>query len=321
MRNHRFSLFGHTLVTPEDFSHSLLPASSADLHKIEFVVKRQQQAPNQHQCVQIFPQENSSSNAKASLYLYRGENFLRIVYLGFATYDLFEDEIFCYPTDLTSTKRLHLNFLGPVMSLWLEHHDFLVLHASSILVDHKAVLFLADSQQGKSTIAVSMIKMGYPVLSDDLVPIKYNQIDDKFLAYPSYPVIKLWPDQFKRLFENENADDYLDKELRKCRMRVDELDSDLFCNRPYPISMIFHLSRREDLSALSIEPLSKIDAITKLIQYSFAAPIMIATGWQPDRLKEFSTLASYTPGRDLRYPTDVHNQDSLCEKIITNLAR
>ena len=91
------------------------------------------------------------------------------VYIDFATYDLFEDKIICYAGALAGEKRLHLNFLGPVMSLWLEHHGTLVLHASAILIENQAALFLADSQQGKSTVAAFLLQLGYPVcLSDDL---------------------------------------------------------------------------------------------------------------------------------------------------------
>ena len=320
MQRHRFILFGHVLVTSEDFSHSLLSATIAYGENLEFIVNRQQQAPNLQDVERIFPVRNLLTQHPASLFIYRGENFMRIVYLGFATYDVFDHRIVCYPTAQTNNKRLHLNFLGPVMSMWLEQHGFQVLHASAVLINKKVVLFLAESQQGKSTIASAMVKMGCPLLSDDLVPVKYCQAENQFYAYSSYPVIKLWPDQFKRLFKQENPESFLDKDLKKCRVRVDHLNPELFCNKSYPLAAIYKLCRRDELIKILIEPVSRIESVTELIQYSFAAPIMIATGWQPQRLEEFSKLSSHIPVHNLIYPSDIENLDSVCEQIINNFA-
>lgn len=243
---------------------------------------------------------------------------MRIEYLDFVTYDIIGHKIVCYPTAKTTDKRLQLNFLGPVMSLWLEQHGFQVLHASAVLINMKVVLFLAESQQGKSTIASAMIKMGCPLLSDDLVPVKYSQAQKQFYAYPSYPVIKLWPDQFKRLFEEENPESFLDEELKKCRLRVDHLNPELFCNKSYPLAAIYKLCRCDKLIKILFEPVSRIESVTELIRYSFAAPIMIATGLQPQRLEEFSRLSAHIPICSLEYPSGTEDLDVLCGQIISN---
>ena len=245
---------------------------------------------------------------------------MRIEYLDFAVYDVYENKIVCYPSAQTSTRQLHLNFLGPVMSLWLEQHGFLVLHASAVLMHKRAVLFLADSQQGKSTLASALVRMGCPLLSDDLVPVRYSQAQKQFYAYPSYPVIKLWPEQYKRLFKEKNPASFVDEDLKKCRVRVDQFSPELFCNKSYPFGAIYRLCRRDKSSKTLIKPLSRVESVAALIQYSFAAPIMIATGWQPDRLKEFSRLSSHTCLGDLVIPSDIAHLDCVCRQIINNCA-
>ena len=327
-------MFGQILVTLEDFSHSLQTVSaessliSPSLHQcsqlqpveIELVVKRKCKAPEIQESQQVFPVTHNTQRKPASLFIYKTDETLRIVYLDFAVYDICGNQITCYPATQTSDKQLHLNFLGPVMSMWLEQNGFLVLHASAILINKKVSVFLADSQQGKSTIASHLIKMGYPLLSDDLLAIKYNQVEDQYVAYPSYPVIKLWPDQFSCVFEGEDPTEYLDKDLKKCRVRVDDLNKALFCNSDYPLAVIYCLHRQKSSSKLLIQPVSKIEAITRLIQYSFAAPIMIATGWQPVRMKIFSDMVSDIPVRDLTYPSDIHKLSLVCKATLNDVA-
>lgn len=316
MQRHRFSLFGHVLVTAEDFSHSLTAAQPGCNNSIEFIVKRRHKAPDLPNRVKLFPPKISSSQHTASLYLFRGENVLRITYLDLVTYDMFTDRIVCYPAAGTSDKRLHLNFLGPLMSMWLEQRGFQVLHASAVLIHDNAVLFLADSQQGKSTIASAMVNMGYPLLSDDLVPVKYSQARGRFYAYPSYPVIKLWPEQFERLFKNQNPVQFRDDDLKKCRLRIDQMNPNSFCNRPCPLAVIYKLNRCETTMKISIEKQSRMDSVTDLVRYSFAAPVMIATGWQPHRLSEFSKLSSDISVRNLKYSSGKDNMDSVCREIM-----
>jgi hypothetical protein len=50
-----------------------------------------------------------------------------------------------------------------------------VAHASAISNGREAVLFLAPSGGGKSTIAALMLANGYNILSDDFVPVSLNE--------------------------------------------------------------------------------------------------------------------------------------------------
>ena len=79
-----------------------------------------------------------------------------------------------------------------------------------------------------------------------------------FMLTPRIRSSSYGPGQFKRLFQSENSNDYLDKELRKCRVRVDHMDPALFCTQPHPISVIYHLKRNEGLNDLLITPLSNL---------------------------------------------------------------
>jgi hypothetical protein len=203
--------------------------------------------------------------------------------------------------------------------MWLEQMGFKVLHASAVLINQKAALFLADSQQGKSTIASSMVSHGYPLISDDLVPVKYHEDDGRFYVYPAYPVIKLWPHNFGRIFKDRDPAQYLDKDLKKCRIRVDCIHPDLFCQRPMPVSVMYQLCRNDNQPDISTQPLSSREAMIRLVRYSFAAPVMVAMQWQANRLNSFARLCTtHAPMREFKYPTDTGKLERATEQIVSD---
>lgn len=322
MHSRRFSLFGHTLTTGEDLSHSLQSCTDecGNPDSLRLLVKRRQRPPELKNAARVFPTGDFPNRQPASLHLYTNEKILRIVYLDFASYDLSGATITCYPENQASDRQLHLNFLGPVISMWLERNGYQVLHASAVLIDQQVALFLGDSRQGKSTVASSLVSLGHPLISDDLVPVKYHQDDGRFYVYPSYPVIKLWPDHFHRLFKSQEPSRFMGEETRKCRIRVDHLNPDLFCPSPRPLSLIYKLCREVDRADTAVQPLSGRETMLSLVRYSFAAPVMLAMRWQAKRLDSFTRLGmTHWPMREFNYPSDTGKLDLIAQKIVSDV--
>lgn len=84
--------------------------------------------------------------------------------------------------------------LGPVMSLLLHQRGFLVLHGSSVKVNGEAIAFLGYRGMGKSTTAINLYKNGYPLVTDDILAIKFQ--DNEPVVYPGYPHVRLSEDSF-----------------------------------------------------------------------------------------------------------------------------
>jgi len=66
------------------------------------------------------------------------------------------------------------------------------LHCTAVVVNGGAVGFLGDCGYGKSSLAAAFLQAGYPLLTDDLLVLKEE--GRHFLAYPSFPRIKLFPE-------------------------------------------------------------------------------------------------------------------------------
>lgn len=84
--------------------------------------------------------------------------------------------------------------LGPVIAIALHLQGAVLLHASSVVMREKAIVFAGPSGSGKSTTAAILHRLGYAVLSDDVTELAGNR------AVASLPAMRLWPDVVHALF-------------------------------------------------------------------------------------------------------------------------
>jgi serine kinase of HPr protein (carbohydrate metabolism regulator) len=88
--------------------------------------------------------------------------------------------------------------LGPVMALLLHQRGFLVLHGSSVRVKERAVAFLGYRGKGKSTTAIHLYQDGYPLVTDDILAIKFRE-EGLPVVYPGYPHVRLNEDSYNQV--------------------------------------------------------------------------------------------------------------------------
>jgi hypothetical protein len=69
------------------------------------------------------------------------------------------------------------------------------MHASAVMIDGNAALFLGASGRGKSTWAATLQRQGHHVLSDDCVLLSPKA--SSVVAMPTYPSLRLRPDVFE----------------------------------------------------------------------------------------------------------------------------
>jgi hypothetical protein len=86
--------------------------------------------------------------------------------------------------------------LDQVLPLAMSQRARLVLHAACVAIDGSATLFAGVSGQGKSTLAAACAAAGHAVVADDCVRLERR--GTTWLADPSYPGVRLWPDAAAR---------------------------------------------------------------------------------------------------------------------------
>lgn len=87
--------------------------------------------------------------------------------------------------------------IGPVLAAVLQQRGIATLHASAVATTTGAVAFLGNRGAGKSSLACALIKLGYPMMADDITGIVVE--DGKPWAVPGFPRLRLHGDSLQRL--------------------------------------------------------------------------------------------------------------------------
>jgi HPr Serine kinase C-terminal domain len=168
-------------------------------------------------------------------------------------------------------------FLGPIMGLFLRACGIVCLHASGVVIQGWAVLFLGDPGAGKSTAAAAMSTRGHPLLADDIVAINENH--GQFFATPAYPYISLWPDSAEMICGQDAKLPTLTSTDEKRRFSPAS-----FQDAPVPLGCIFAIGERaSDEGAPRIEDLSPREQLIALVANSYATRTLA----ENDRAEEF----------------------------------
>lgn len=82
--------------------------------------------------------------------------------------------------------------MGPVLAAVLQQRGVTTLHASSVATTAGAVAFVGHRGGGKSSLACALMKLGYPVMADDITGVSLE--DGKPWAVPGFPRLRLLGD-------------------------------------------------------------------------------------------------------------------------------
>ena len=81
-------------------------------------------------------------------------------------------EILVDPIPNADPTAIRLLLLGRMMAYLLRQRGWLPLHAGSVAINGRAVLLLGRSGAGKSTTTAAFHMAGYPVITDDVAPVR-----------------------------------------------------------------------------------------------------------------------------------------------------
>ena len=87
--------------------------------------------------------------------------------------------------------------LGPVLAAVLQQRGVTTLHASSVATTAGAVAFVGHRGAGKSSLAYALMKLGYPVMADDITGVSLE--DGKPWVVSGVPRLRLLGDSAQSL--------------------------------------------------------------------------------------------------------------------------
>jgi hypothetical protein len=224
------------------------------------------------------------------------EGFLvRVVECADYAIDFAARTVVCTPWPDTIPELVRTTFTNQIAPLLRTWDGDLVLHASSVAIDGRAVGFFGLSRRGKSTLATALSCAGHPCVTDDGLILLRGPAG--FVAEPKIEPLRLLPDSEAALL----GDISLPVE-RDTKARI-ELPGDIvFQQEPVPLCALYCLEEPA-ANELSIARLEHSAAMDRLIKQTF----MLDTGDRARMRAHFECvafLAETVPIFSLDYPRD-----------------
>ncbi len=245
----------------------------------------------------------------------RGPGFL-LRFHGMADFQLSPDarRITCYARRGVPRSTVRHLLLDQVLPVILGHRGQLVLHAAAVALRAGAVAFLGETGRGKSTLSAGFCRQGSSLLTDDCFVVAVH--DGGFLALPSYPGLRLWPETRASLFgataELGLVAHYTSKE------RLSGAEGELtFQSDPAPLKCLYLLAPPSEALAngeTTIERVSGHDAFVSLVKYAFMLDIT-DQGRISRQFTQISRLLEQVPLFRLSYPRDLSLLPAVCQAV------
>ena len=231
-------------------------------------------------------------------------------------------EIICAPEPETPMETIRHLLLDQVLPLVLNLKGREALHATAILTPLGVCAFTGPAGTGKSTLAASFFRAGYPVLSDDCLVLEED--NGHILAIPAYPGLRLWEDTLEALGENRNPSLPVAHYTSKKRLLLDSPVSD-FPKGSYPLIRIYSLVRSDvnngniSVSSTIIERLSLQVGFMELVQTVFRLDINDRS-MLVRQFRFLERIVSRVPVRRLHVPNTFSSLPEVREAILADLA-
>lgn len=319
MRTRR--LYGLHLASDFPLAAGYGKESSRDSPDLTFSVRRLAPAPPLwQQTPPVYASPWQTENGESASLLYRTPGFEVLRFPGLFDFYLWMDRIVCHLLDPGSRVLVEIRLLGPVFAYWLERRGMPALHASAVAVDGKAAAFLSAQGAGKSGLAAALMRAGASLLTDDILPLEERK--GAFLGRPSYPQMRMWPDEATWLLGGCDGLPLVHPNLTKRRLPVGPDGFGTFCDDPLPLACLYLPERLPDREApIEIREVSPRDALIELLRHSFTPLLVEAAGLQPARFDRLSHLVLRVPVKRLLYPSGFDRLPEVSEAVRLDLER
>jgi hypothetical protein len=180
---------------------------------------------------------------------------------------------------------LPIFILGTVFGILLHQREYIVLHASSVRVNGKAVLFCGSAGKGKSTLAAALTQRGYPLITDDLCMITVTDAGTP-MAHSDGRHLKLWAQTIEELDLKENRGARVRSRLEKFYVEPAKAHTEAL-----PLGTVYVLREALPPHAPGIERPNVVDAAL-LFRGNAYRPILVGRmGQKANYFKMATTVA------------------------------
>ncbi len=314
-----YQIFGLKMASDYSFGNRL-PQGQGE---VDIAFTCQDTAPIAVEWDEIDPVYTSvyrTKNNEPAWFLYQIEEYYIAHYTDSIDFYISRQAIIGHILNMELKDSYTMDFLPTILALWLEFQGIPCLHASAVVVNDHAVVFLADSGHGKSTLTTAFLQAGFPLLADDKLPL--DEKDGEIWARPGTPLIRFFPEVAEMLVDDHRE---LALVLPGFTKRVAHIEHDAqgsFCPVPVPLACIYILERNDmgrSEQKITISSLSHRDTVVELIRYDFTTRVNAVLGYSVARLDFYSKMAASVSVKRLSYPTGYDRLPEVRSAILEDL--
>ena len=161
------------------------------------------------------------------------------------------------------TGDIPIFILGTAFGILMHQREQIVLHASAVRVNGKAILFCGPSGAGKSTLAAALAQRGYRLITDDFCAVTVTDAGTP-VVHPDGRQLKLWAQAIEKLDLKQSRGERVRSRLEK--FYVDPGEAHL---EALPLGAVYELREARPPLVPGIERPNVADAAALLRRHAY----------------------------------------------------
>lgn len=217
------------------------------------------------------------------------------------------------PHENANEDQIRLYLLGTCMGALLMQRKILPLHGSAIEINGKAYAIVGESGAGKSTLASAFLKLGYQLISDDVIPVTLNEKSVPMVT-PAYPQQKLWLESLNQFGMESNQYRPIFNRETKFAIPV----SHQFATMPLPLAGVVELVKT-DHDEIEFNPIQNLHRLQTLFNHTYRNFFIARSGLMDWHFRTTAKMCEHIDIYQLRRPTSRFTAHELTDLILASL--
>ena len=201
---------------------------------------------------------------------------------------------------------------GTVLAALLQQRGLTTFHASAVMTDTGAVLFVGPSGRGKSSLLAALIERGYAMLNDDVAAVEM-EAGGKLSVMPAFSGTRLWADALDVLDWKDRPQERVQEGSEKYQVPVQR-----FHLTSEPLRAVYSLTHKTQRH-VRIERIVPGRVFEQLHKRTYRTGIMRGLGQQVTHFRTLMAMVKRTPVFGVIRPTHPFLLDALADRIDAHL--